>query len=222
MKIFIDSADPQKVQEAWETGVIDGVTTNPSLATKAGVPFREAVDKILAVVTGPVSLEVISTDYWGIMDEAEQLAAFGENVVVKIPLLPDGIKAVKHLAQRGIKTNVTLVFSPGQALLAAKAGATYVSPFMGRLDDIAQDGIELVGEIRTLFDNFGYATQILAASERSTRRSLEAGLIGADVVTMKYENFQNLYKHPLTDVGLKKFLEDWDNSNQEPLVKPRG
>lgn len=222
MKIFIDSADPEKIRRAWETGLVDGVTTNPTLATKAGVPFKEAVSRIMEIMNGEgyLSLEVISTDFDGIMSEAKQLATWGNNVVVKVPLIRDGLRAVKQLSKEGIKTNVTLVFSTGQALLAAKAGATFVSPFMGRLDDITFDGMNLIAEIRQLYDNFGFETMILAASERSTRRSIEAALIGADVSTMKFENFENLFKHPLTDNGLKQFLEDWNSSGLEPLVRP--
>lgn len=218
MKIFLDSANPTEVKEAWETGMIDGVTTNPTLATKAGVSFKEAVMQILNTVKGPVNLEVLSTEYAQMVQEAKLLSALASNVVVKVPMTPDGIKTVQMLKPIGIKTNVTLVFSLGQALLAAKAGADYVSPFMGRLDDISEDGLTLVSEIREMYDRFAFDTSILAASERSARECMEAGLLGADIVTMKYTTFKNLFTHPLTDQGLEKFMTDWRQSGEEPIV----
>jgi len=221
MQIFLDTADPKEIEVANKTGMIDGITTNPTLATTAGVPFKEAIEKILGMVDGPVSLEVLSTDYDGMMSEAEQLVEFGENVVVKLPMLPEGVQACKDLSAKGIKVNMTLVFSTGQALMAAKAGAEYCSPFMGRHDDISESGIELIAEIRQLYDNYGFETKILAASERTARQVVEAALIGADVATVKYKNFMNLFKHPLTNVGLDRFMNDWKESGQEPLVTPK-
>lgn len=218
MKIFIDSADPVKIIDAWNTGMVDGVTTNPTLATLAKVPFKEAVSEILKVVKGPVSLEVTSLDTDGMVEEGRKLAALGKQVVVKLPMSVEAIKAIPILKKQGIKVNVTLVFSVAQALLAAKAGAEYVSPFMGRLDDIGEVGLELIAEIKTLYQNFGYTTQILAASERTVRECIDAGLIGADIVTMRYETFMSFFKHPLTDIGIARFSADWKSSKQEPLV----
>jgi transaldolase len=198
--------------------MIDGVTTNPTLATKVGRPFKDLVREILAIVDGPVSLEVLSKDYEGIMREARALSLLHKNVVVKVPMLAEGIRAVKDLSKENIKTNVTLVFSPAQALLAGKAGATYVSPFLGRLDDIGQDSMQLLDEIVTIMGNYDFATQVLAASIRSTRQVAEAALIGADVATIPPEVLEKLYQHPLTDKGLERFLADWQKSGFEPLV----
>jgi transaldolase len=218
MKFFIDCADPAEVKKYWELGMIDGVTTNPTLATKVGRPFKDLVREILAIVDGPVSLEVLSKDYEGIMREARALSLLHKNVVVKVPMLAEGIRAVKDLSKENIKTNVTLVFSPAQALLAGKAGATYVSPFLGRLDDIGQDSMQLLDEIVTIMGNYDFATQVLAASIRSTRQVAEAALIGADVATIPPEVLEKLYQHPLTDKGLERFLADWQKSGFEPLV----
>ncbi|HEX9804909.1 MAG TPA: fructose-6-phosphate aldolase [Candidatus Dojkabacteria bacterium] len=218
MKIFIDSADPKEIKKAWDTGMINGVTTNPTLATQAGVDFKDAVKEILEIVDGPVSLEVISTDYDGMVREGRELAKIHDNVVVKIPMLPEGLRAVKTLKEEGIKTNVTLVFSPGQALLIGKTGSDYVSPFIGRMDDLTHVGMDLVGEMRQMYDNYGFETQILVASDRTPRDTVDAALIGADVITTKYSNFEKLFKHPLTDLGLKKFLDDWKESGQSSLV----
>jgi len=218
MKIFIDSADPKDIREAWDTGMIDGVTTNPTLATKAGIPFKDAVREIFEITDGPVSLEVLGTSYDEMIREAEELAKIDEHVVVKLPMMVEGIKACKTLTEKGVKTNMTLVFSSGQALLAAKAGATYVSPFIGRLMDISNVGLDIIAEIRDIYDNYGFATQILVASERVSRNAVDAALLGADVMTMTYKSFNNLFKHPLTDVGLKRFLKDWKESEQETLV----
>jgi len=218
MKFFIDCADPAEVKKYWELGMIDGVTTNPTLATKVGRPFKDLVREILAIVDGPVSLEVLSKDYDGIMREARALSLLHKNVVVKVPLIAEGLKAVKDLSKENIKTNVTLVFSPAQALLAGKAGATYVSPFLGRLDDIGQDSMQLLDEIVTIMANYDFPTQVLAASIRSTRQVTEAALIGADVATIPPEVLEKLYQHPLTDKGLERFLADWQKSGFEPLV----
>jgi len=218
MKIFIDTADPVLIKKYWDAGIIDGVTTNPSLAAKVGRPFKDLVLEILAIVDGPISLEVLSTDYEGILREARSLALLHKNVVVKVPLIPEGIKAVKTLSSEGIKTNVTLVFSASQALLAAKAGATYVSPFLGRLDDIGENSLNLLKDIVAIFDKFNFATNVLAASIRSSRQVEEAAIIGADVATIPPEILESLYKHPLTDKGIEKFLSDYKNSGMEPLV----
>ena len=218
MKYFIDSADPEQIRKYWDLGIIDGVTTNPSLAVKVGRPFKDLVHEIFNIVDGPISLEVLSTDYDGIMREARALAVLHGNVVVKVPLLPEGIKAVKALSAEGIKTNVTLVFQPVQAILAAKAGATYVSPFVGRLEDIGQDSPQLLQEIVTIFDNYNFNTQVLAASMRDTRDVVVAALIGADVATVPPAILDMMYNHPLTDAGLAKFLSDYQKSGFEPLV----
>ncbi|KXK25879.1 MAG: putative transaldolase [candidate division WS6 bacterium OLB20] len=218
MKIFIDTADPEEIRKYHDLGIIDGVTTNPTLATKVGRPYKEIVQEILAMVDGPVSLEVLGTAYDDIMREAHGLAALHKNVVVKVPMIPDGIKAVSHLSKEGIKTNVTLVFSPTQALLAAKVGATYVSPFVGRVDDISADGMELIAEIREIFDNGGYETNILSASDRTPRHVALAAMYGADVATVKPENIGKMFRHPLTDIGLEQFIKDFMESGQEALV----
>jgi transaldolase len=218
MKFFIDSADPALIRKFWDLGIIDGVTTNPSLAVKVGRPFKELVQEIFTIVDGPISLEVLSTDYDGMMREAHALSLLNKNVVVKIPLLPDGIKAVRALSKEGIKTNVTLVFQPVQALMAAKAGATYVSPFLGRIEDIGQDSNQLLEEIVHIFENYNFETQVLAASIRSTRDVALAAIIGADVATIPPEILEKLYKHPLTDKGIETFLNDYKTSGFEPIV----
>lgn len=218
MKFFIDSADPEQIRKYYEMGMIDGVTTNPSLAVKVGRPFKDLVHEILTIVDGPISLEVLSTDYDGIMREAHALALLHKNVVVKIPMLPEGIKAVKALSAEGIKTNVTLVFQPAQALLAAKAGATYVSPFVGRLEDIGQESTTLLQEIVAIYENYGFTTNVLAASIRDVRDVVSAALIGADVATIPPEILAKMAQHPLTDAGLAKFLNDYKNSGFEPIV----
>lgn len=218
MKLFLDSANLAEIKDAVNIGVIDGLTTNPSLAAKEDRPFSEIVQEIFQIVDGPVSLEVIATDYQGILAEGRQLAQIHENVVVKVPMLPDGIKAVKTFSAEGIKTNVTLVFSPAQALLAAKAGATFVSPFVGRLHDAGNGGTALIEQIRVIYDNYDFETEILVASDRTVMDTVEAAIIGADIITLKYGNFQKLFQHPLTDAGLEKFLQDWKASGQESLV----
>jgi transaldolase len=218
MKLFLDSADPTEIKTAWDTGMIDGVTTNPTLATKAGVSFKEAIESILETVKGPINLEVLSTDYEAMVSEGEKLAKLDDRVHVKLPTIPDGIKACKTLSDKGIKINMTLVFSAAQALLCAKAGATFVSPFVGRLDDIDSIGTDVVAEIRKLYDNYGFETEILAASVRSVRQVVDAALIGADITTVPFKIFMGLFNHPLTDAGLDRFLSDWEESGQESII----
>lgn len=214
MQFFIDTAEVSEIKAASELGLVDGVTTNPSLIAKSGRDFREVITEIAALVDGPISAEVISLDAPGMLKEARDLVKINpERIVIKLPMTSEGLKATRVLTDEGIKTNVTLIFSPLQALLAAKAGATYVSPFVGRLDDISQDGMEGVDQIRTLFDNYGYTTEIIVASVRSPMHILNAGLIGADICTIPYSVMQQLTKHPLTDIGIEKFLADWDKSN---------
>jgi len=212
MKFFIDTADLAQIKEAHELGVLDGVTTNPSLMAKVGISGEAAVMKhyvdICNISDGDVSAEVISTDFDGIVREGERLAALHKQIVVKVPMIKDGVKALKYFSEKGIKTNCTLVFSAGQALLAAKAGATYVSPFIGRLDDVSTDGLALIEEIRLIYDNYGYATQILAASVRHPMHIINCAKLGADVATCPLSAILALLKHPLTDNGLKQFLED--------------
>jgi transaldolase len=214
MKFFIDTANIQEIKEAASYGLLDGVTTNPSLVAKEGKNFRELLDEIIKIVDGPISAEVVSTDYDGIMKEAHELAKIHKNIVVKVPLIKEGIKAVKSLSDEGIKTNVTLCFSPSQALLAAKAGATYISPFVGRLDDISHDGMELIQQIVQIYNNYNYKTQVLVASIRHPLHVVDAALMGAHVATMPFDVINKLFKHPLTDLGLEKFLSDWKKSNQ--------
>jgi len=195
-------------------GVLDGVTTNPSLAAKETAPYNEILKEICKIVSGPVSAEVISTDYNGMMKEAEKLAEIADNIVVKIPTILEGLKAIKSLSNAGISTNATLVFSPSQALLVAKAGATYVSPFIGRLDDISQSGMDLIEQIVTIYRNYVFDTEVLVASVRHPMHVVESALIGADVVTMPYDVIAKLIKHPLTDIGLAKFLDDYKKANK--------
>jgi transaldolase len=209
MKFFIDTADVKEIREAASLGILDGVTTNPSLVAKEGKDFHSVLREIVSIVNGPISAEVTATDKDGMIAEGRELAGIHPNIVVKLPLTVPGLQACKTLTGEGIKTNVTLCFSPSQALLAAKAGATYISPFVGRLDDISHDGMELVGLIRTIYDNYGYETEILAASLRHPRHVVEAALAGADVATIPYKVVMQLVKHPLTDSGLEKFLADW-------------
>jgi transaldolase len=212
MKFFIDTADLKEIQEAHDMGVLDGVTTNPSLCMKSGVTdFDAHIKKICSMVKGDVSAEVVAVNYDGIMEEAHRLAKIADNVVVKVPLIVDGIKAIRTLTDEGIRTNCTLCFSPTQALIAAKAGASYISPFIGRLDDIATDGMQLIGEIVEIYSNYGLETEVLAASIRHPMHVVEAARLGADVATMPLSVIKSLIKHPLTDIGLKKFLSDWDD-----------
>ena len=210
MKFFIDTADIKEIAAATELGLVDGVTTNPSLVAKSGRNFHDVLKDIIALVDGPISAEVVATEATAMVDEAEPLAKLDpDKIVIKLPLTEEGLKATKVLSQRGLKTNLTLIFSPLQALLAAKAGATYVSPFVGRLDDIGHEGMESVEQISTIFDNYGYATEMIVASVRSPQHVLQAGLIGADICTIPYSVMLQLAKHPLTDIGLEKFLADW-------------
>jgi transaldolase len=213
MKFFIDTANVKEIREAARLGVLDGVTTNPSLVAKEGRDFHEVLREIVSLVNGPISAEVIATDKEGMMNEGRELARIHPNIVIKVPLTQDGLQACKALHSEGIKTNVTLCFSPSQALLAAKAGATYISPFVGRLDDISHDGMELIGMIRTIYDNYGYETEILVASVRSPRHVVEAALAGADVATIPFKVVTQLIQHPLTDIGQEKFLADWKKQN---------
>ena len=217
MKFFIDTANLNDIAEAQALGVLDGVTTNPSLMAKEGITGADNILKhyvdICNIVEGDVSAEVIATDFEGMVKEGEALAALHPQIVVKLPLIADGIKACKFFSDKGIKTNVTLVFSAGQALLAAKAGATYMSPFIGRLDDISTDGLSLIAEIRQIYDNYGYETQILAASVRHTMHIINCAKIGADVMTGPLSAIKGLLKHPLTDIGLAQFLADFNKGN---------
>jgi transaldolase len=209
VQIFLDTADVKEIREMAALGLVDGVTTNPSLIAKEGRPFRDIVAEILTIVDGPINLEVVSTDASGMVAEGRELAKLHKNVVVKIPLIAEGLKAVRLLHAEGIRTNVTLCFSAPQALLAAKAGASYISPFVGRLDDISHVGMDLVRQIVTIYDNYGYATQVLAASLRTPVHFLEAALAGAHVSTLPPAVLRQLLKHPLTDAGLERFLADW-------------
>ncbi len=215
MKFFIDTANINEIKEAAALGILDGVTTNPSLVAKEGKDFRKLLDEILAVVNGPVSAEVISTDYNGILKEAHELAKIHHNIVIKVPLIKEGLKAVRALSLENIKTNVTLCFSPSQALLAAKAGATYISPFVGRLDDISHDGMDLISQIVQIYKNYDYKTQVLVASIRHPLHLVDAALMGADVCTMPFSVIDKLFNHPLTDLGLEKFLSDWQKTQNK-------
>ena len=211
MKFFIDTADVTEIREAHALGLVDGVTTNPSLIAKSGRKFKDVIKEIVSIVDGPISAEVISLDAPGMIKEAKELIKIHKNIVVKLPMTPEGLKACKTLSAKGIKTNVTLIFTPMQALLAAKAGATYVSPFVGRLDDISQDGMGIIEEIRTIFDNYGYMSEIIVASVRNPIHVLDSALIGADIATIPYSVMMQLAKHPLTDAGIAKFLKDWES-----------
>jgi transaldolase len=209
MKFFIDTANIQEIKEGINLGMVDGVTTNPSLIAREKKGFEEIVKEILEVVDGPVSLEAISLDVRGIVKEGKKLAKLGENAVIKVPLTTEGLKATRILATEGIRVNQTLIFSPLQALLAAKAGAAYVSPFVGRLDDVSHDGMEVVDQIITIFDNYGFETEVIVASVRHPRHVLEAALMGADIATIPFKVIAQLAKHPLTDQGIDMFLSDW-------------
>ncbi|HOI30570.1 MAG TPA: fructose-6-phosphate aldolase [Melioribacteraceae bacterium] len=215
MKFFIDTANINQIKEAASYGLLDGVTTNPSLVAKEGKNFKQLLEEIIKIVDGPISAEVVATDFDGIMKEAGELAKIHENIVVKVPLIKEGIKAVKALHEEDIRTNVTLCFSASQALLAAKAGATYISPFVGRLDDISHNGMDLIKQIVQIYKNYNYKTQVLVASIRHPLHLVEAALMGADVATMPFDVIEKLFKHPLTDSGLEKFLSDWKKLNQK-------
>lgn len=215
MKFFVDTADVKEIRELAATGLLDGVTTNPTLIMKAGRPMLEVIEEICSVVDGPVSAEVASLDYESMLKEAAVLQKIAKNVVIKLPLTWDGLRACKVLTDKGVKTNVTLCFAANQALLAAKAGATYISPFIGRLDDIHLNGMELIGEIRTIYDNYAFETQILAASIRTVNHVKEAALIGADVATIPASTLKALVVHPLTDKGIAGFVADWAKTGQK-------
>lgn len=217
MKFFIDTANLEQIKEAQKLGILDGVTTNPSLMAKEGITGKKNIldhyTKICEIVDGDVSAEVISVDFDGIIKEGEALAKLNNQIVIKVPMIEDGVKAIRYFSDKGLKTNCTLVFSSGQALLAAKAGATYVSPFIGRLDDVSTDGLNLISEIREIYDNYGYKTEILAASIRHTMHIIDCAKIGADVITSPISAIKGLLKHPLTDIGLQKFLSDFKKGN---------
>lgn len=210
MKFFLDTADLQEIREAAALGLIEGVTTNPTLVSKEGKDFKKLIEEICTIVDGPISAEVVSTTEKEMIKEGLDLATIHKNVVVKIPMIPEGLKAVRYLSGKGIRVNVTLIFSASQALLAAKAGASYVSPFIGRIDDISHVGMDLIRQIVTIFSNYEFSTEVLVASIRNPVHVVDAALIGADVATMPFSVLQQLMKHPLTDIGLKKFLGDWE------------
>lgn len=214
MQFFLDTADIEAIKKYAAWGVVDGVTTNPSLIAKEGVDLSERIKEITEVVDGPISSEVVATDYEGMIKEGRGYATWHKNIFVKVPMTPDGLRACKTLSSEGIQVNVTLVFSPGQALLAAKAGATLISPFIGRLDDICQDGMGLIAEIVDMFSNYDFKAKVLVASVRHPRHVIEAARLGADICTMPPEVFDKLIKHPLTDIGLEKFLADWEKVKQ--------
>jgi transaldolase len=212
MKFFIDTANVEEITKANDLGMVDGVTTNPSLVAREGRNFEELIKEICNIVDGPVNAEVVSLESDGMVKEARELVKLASNIVVKIPLIEEGLKAVKILSEEGIRTNVTLCFSPIQALMAAKAGADYVSPFVGRLDDISEVGMDLVEQIVTIYDNYGFETEVIVASIRNPIHVLDAALMGADISTIPFKVIQQLIKHPLTDIGLEKFLADWKKS----------
>src|SRR3989339_1705692 len=214
MKFFIDTANIAEIKEAASLGVLDGVTTNPSLVAKEGKDFRKLLEEICAIVDGDISAEVVSKDTDGMLKEGRELSKIHKNIVVKVPLIKEGLKAVKIFKAEGIRTNVTLCFSPTQALLAAKAGASFISPFIGRLDDVSTNGMELIRQIVTIYKNYGYNTEVLVASVRHPLHVVEAAMMGAHVCTMPFDVIDKLFKHPLTDIGLDKFLSDWKKLNQ--------
>ena len=214
MKFFIDTANIAQIKEASALGILDGVTTNPSLVSKEGKDFRTLLDEILKIVDGPVNAEVVSTDYESMVKEGRELAKIHKNIVVKVPLIKEGLKACRTLSSEGINVNVTLCFSPTQAILAAKAGAAYVSPFVGRLDDISTSGMDLIGQIVQIFRNYDYKTQVLVASVRHPLHVVEAALMGADVCTLPFDVISKLFNHPLTDLGQERFLSDWNKKNK--------
>lgn len=210
MQFFIDTANIDEIKQAVAMGMVDGVTTNPSLIAKEGRDFHEVIKEICGLVKGPVSAEVVSLDAEGMLKEGRELAKIGDNIVIKVPMTTDGLVAAKAFSDEGIKTNVTLVFSAAQALLAAKAGASFISPFVGRLDDLAQNGMDLIGDIMTILDNYGYASEVIVASVRHPMHVVESALIGADIATIPFKVISQLAKHPLTDIGIEKFMADWE------------
>jgi transaldolase len=214
LKIFLDSANIDQIKKYYDIGLVDGVTTNPTLLSKEGGDPQQIMGEIVKLVRGPVSLEVIATDYDGMMEEGRRLSRYGKNVVVKIPMIADGLKAVRQLSNEDVKTNVTLIFSANQALLAAKAGASYVSPFIGRLDDIGEIGMDVIADIVQIFDNFEYEAEVLVASVRHPLHIIDAAKLGADVVTLPPDVLGKMITHPLTDIGLAKFLDDWKKLKQ--------
>ena len=215
MKFFIDTADIQEIKKARELGILDGVTTNPSLVSKIGRPYREVLEEVAKEVEGPVSAEVIAVDYEGMVAEGRELAKIGDNINIKIPLIEEGLRAVRTLSTEGIRTNVTLCFNPVQALMAAKAGASYISPFVGRLDDISHEGMDIVEEIAAIYGNYGYETEIIVASIMHPLHIKYAALAGADIATIPFSVFQKIVRHPLTDIGLEKFLADYQKIQEE-------
>lgn len=210
MKFFIDTANIQEIKKAKEWGLVDGVTTNPSLVSKEGREFKDLIKEICSIVDGPISAEAVSLDAEGMIKEARELSKIHKNIVVKIPMTLEGLKAVRTVSNEGIKTNVTLVFSPTQALMAAKAGATYASPFVGRLDDISQNGMDLIDQILTIYENYGFSTEVIVASIRHPMHVVESALMGAHVATIPFKVIEQLSKHTLTDVGIERFLKDWE------------
>lgn len=221
MKFFIDTANIEEIKKGLELGLVDGVTTNPSLIAKEKKPFLDLVKEILKTVPGPVSIEVTATCYDDMVREARKYAKMADNVVIKVPCTTDGLKVIKTLSEDGIKTNATLIFSPSQALLVAKAGATYASPFIGRLDDISQRGMELIEQVLTIYNNYDFATEVIVASIRHSMHVVEAALLGAHIATIPFSTIRQLIKHPLTDIGLEKFLKDWENYNKELTNNPK-
>ncbi len=215
MKFFIDTANIEQIRKAAEWGILDGVTTNPTLVAREGRPFEELIKEICSIVDGPVSAEVTALDAEGMIEQARELASWADNIVVKIPVTPEGVKAVRVLSQEGIKTNVTLCFSPMQALVAAKAGATYISPFVGRLDDAGHDGMQLVEQILTIYRNYGFQTEVIVASVRTVRHVVRAALMGAHIATVPFSVLEKLFKHPMTDIGLERFLADWQKMQEQ-------
>lgn len=214
MQFFLDTAETKEIEIGLEWGLVDGITTNPSLIAKAGRPYLKTVQEIARLVPGPVSGEVLATEYEEILTQGRTLAGLAENVVVKVPLIPAGLRAVATFAEEGIKTNVTLCFSAAQALIAAKAGATYISPFVGRLDDVGEDGMELIDKVVTIYQNFDYQTKVLVASVRHPIHVVQSAMLGADVVTLPFKVLEQLYKHPLTDTGLERFTADWKKTGK--------
>ncbi|MFQ5692046.1 MAG: fructose-6-phosphate aldolase [Nitrospinota bacterium] len=221
MKLFLDTANVDEIREGVDLGLIDGVTTNPTLIAREGKDYRKALEEVCEIVEGPVSAEVLNEDFEGMLVEGRDLARISDNIVVKVPLGAPGLKAARRFSDEGIQVNVTLCFSPSQALLAAKAGATYISPFVGRLDDISYVGMELVKEILAIYDNYGFETEVLVASVRNPTHVVEAALAGADVATIPFAVLKQLLQHPLTDKGLKKFLQDWRAAQRNFLTEER-